>query len=72
MGVFAWFRRKAKDAVEAAAEETSAPAPAEEPQAVGAEATTAREVTATEGVEIPKQQSADEAADSETGEGART
>ncbi|WP_406006374.1 hypothetical protein OG440_09340 [Streptomyces sp. NBC_00637] len=29
-------------------------------------------VTATDGVEIPRQQSADEAADSEAGEGART
>ncbi|WP_374213860.1 gliding motility protein [Streptomyces sp. A3M-1-3] len=49
------------------------------PTADGAEATGAgteaedsgKAEAAAEGVEIPKQQSADEAADSETGEGAR-
>lgn len=93
MGVFAMFRRKKQDAVEASPEETEAVAPAED----GGEALTAQaapaadeagsadgaegvegvekdEVTAgavPEAVEIPKQQSAEAAADNEAGEGAR-
>lgn len=88
MGVFARLFRRSKategastvevqadtPTAEQAAEETaeekgSAEAQAEEP------APTAPESVATggdDGVEIPKQQSADEAADSEAGEGART
>lgn len=88
MGVFARLFRRSKATEEAstvevqadtptaeqAAEETaeakgSTEAQAEEP------APTAPESVATggdDGVEIPKQQSADEAADSEAGEGART
>ncbi|WP_431041825.1 gliding motility protein [Streptomyces sp. P1-3] len=51
----------------AAADGTSdeAPGPAGEEEPVGT-------TDAGDGVEIPKQQGADEAADSETGEGART
>ncbi|GAA2816709.1 hypothetical protein [Streptomyces showdoensis] len=80
MGVFALFRRKnGKDGgVETAAvtEESQAataePAEAEEAEG-GTEAVepAAAEAKA-EAVEIPKQQSAEEAADNEAGEGART
>ncbi|MFF8827767.1 hypothetical protein [Streptomyces sp. NPDC015131] len=82
MGVFSRFRRKKS---EPSAEET-APAPltesepegAAEPEASGsavepdaAAVAQEPEEAAAEGVEIPKQQSAEEAADSEAGEGAR-
>ncbi|MER5730436.1 gliding motility protein [Streptomyces sp. NPDC002138] len=72
MGVFDRFRRKAAEApAEVAAEgaESTAAAEAE----VTDEAPKAEtESAAPEGVEIPKQQCAEEAADSEAGEGART
>ncbi|MCB5163740.1 hypothetical protein LG634_02630 [Streptomyces bambusae] len=72
MGVFAWFRRKAKDTVTAGSEAVPEPAPAVTEEPAGEAAGTAAEGSAgTAGVEIPKQQSA-EAADSEAGEGART
>ncbi|MER7758970.1 gliding motility protein [Streptomyces sp. NPDC097619] len=72
MGVFSRFRRKAKDAVEAVAEEAPrVPAPVTEPEAAGEAGVTTVAGGAAEGVEIPKQQSA-EPAPSGTGEGART
>ncbi|MFE6178511.1 hypothetical protein [Streptomyces sp. NPDC056464] len=52
---------EAKGAAETKAEDAAQPAAAESVEADG-----------DDGVEIPKQQSADEAADSEAGEGART
>ncbi|WCD89069.1 hypothetical protein KPP03845_105488 [Streptomyces xanthophaeus] len=71
MGVFdRFFRRKDEVATEVVAAEDltaeSAAAEAAEAEPVAAEAAPA------EAVEIPKQQSAEVAADSETGEGART
>ncbi|MEU9105096.1 gliding motility protein [Streptomyces xanthophaeus] len=71
MGVFdRFFRRKDEVAAEEVAAEDltaqSAAAEAAEAEPVAAEAPPA------EAVEIPKQQSAEVAADSETGEGART
>ncbi|MFB7181159.1 gliding motility protein [Streptomyces sp. NPDC056257] len=71
MGVFDWFFRR-KD--EAATEEVAAEAvTAESGAAEEAEAEPAvAEAQAAEAVEIPKQQSAEVAADSEAGEGART
>ncbi|MCX4696650.1 gliding motility protein [Streptomyces sp. NBC_01408] len=71
MGVFdRFFRRKDEVATEEVAAEgltaESAAAEAAEAEPVAAEAPVA------EAVEIPKQQSAEVAADSETGEGART
>lgn len=71
MGVFdRFFRRKG----EVAAEEVAAEAvTTESGEADGAEAEPAvSEAPAAEAVEIPKQQSAEVAADSEAGEGART
>lgn len=68
MGVFSrFFGRKDQGSTEEAApgEVTATP---EEAEAVVAEA----EGPAAEAVEIPKQQSVEAAADSETGEGART
>jgi len=61
---------------ESAAEETEAATGSSEADSgAGAESTAEKTeavaVAATEGVEIPKQQSAEEAADSEAGEGAR-
>ncbi|MEU6895465.1 gliding motility protein [Streptomyces sp. NPDC046557] len=69
MGVFGrFFGRKDQDATtEAAVPETLTATP-EDAEAVAAEA----EVQTAEAVEIPKQQSVEAAADSETGEGART
>ncbi|MFJ3913175.1 hypothetical protein EDE04_1833 [Streptomyces sp. 2132.2] len=78
MGVFSRFRRKV---AEASTEEAAAATLTTESEAAVAESTaqTAAEAgsaeaegAAPEGVEIPKQQSAEKAADSETGEGART
>ncbi|GHI86999.1 hypothetical protein Sxan_43630 [Streptomyces xanthophaeus] len=71
MGVFdRFFRRKDEVATEEVAAEDltaeSAAAEAAEAEPVAAEA------APVEAVEIPKQQSAEVAADSETGEGART
>ncbi|WP_434597389.1 hypothetical protein [Streptomyces sp. A5-4] len=84
MGVFARFRRKSKDAAEGAAEEGQAATltadPAEETETeskeVAAEKTAeasepAEPATAAESVEIPKQQSVEEAADNGAGESAR-
>ncbi|MEV6651570.1 hypothetical protein [Streptomyces sp. NPDC051219] len=73
MGVFARFRRKSEpsgDGSMAATPATGSPASAE--PAAKAEATEPVATdAAAEGVDIPKQQSAEEAADSEAGEGAR-
>ncbi|MFE5540274.1 hypothetical protein [Streptomyces sp. NPDC056492] len=78
MGVFSRFRRKA---AEAGTEEAAAATLTTESEdaVVGDTAESAvqassaeSEGAAPEGVEIPKQQSAEKAADSETGEGART
>ncbi|MGW3660650.1 gliding motility protein [Streptomyces sp. NPDC005151] len=68
MGVFSWFRRSSSEAVETSAEVAAS---------ASSEATVDTSVTSTgsessEGVEIPKQQSADEAADNEAGDNART
>ncbi|MFE7243574.1 hypothetical protein [Streptomyces sp. NPDC057582] len=80
MGVFSWFRRSSSGAVTASAEEVAAP-PTDEASQVAASAssgaTVDESVTSTgsessKGVEIPKQQSADEAADNETGKNAHT
>ncbi|MER6315233.1 gliding motility protein [Streptomyces sp. NPDC001581] len=71
MGVFDWFfRRKDEVATEEVAAEalTAESGAAEEAEAEPAVA----EAPAAEAVEIPKQQSAEVAADSEAGEGART
>ncbi|MEU8840642.1 hypothetical protein AB0D97_16155 [Streptomyces roseus] len=82
MGVFSRFRRKAAEAGtdeaaaatlttesgEAVAEGTAETAVETAVEAAPAES----EGAAPEGVEIPKQQSVEKAADSETGEGART
>ncbi|MFC8247250.1 hypothetical protein [Streptomyces chartreusis] len=88
MGVFARLFRRSKATEEASTAEVQADTPtaeqaAEETEAKGsteAQAEEAARPSASEsapadgddGVEIPKQQSADEAADSEAGEGART
>ncbi|MEU8432623.1 hypothetical protein AB0F18_06855 [Streptomyces sp. NPDC029216] len=80
MGVFdRIFRRKDKDEAatgEVAAETAPAETPAAETEpAAGAgeaEAAAAGAPAAEAAVEIPKQQSAEAAADSETGDGART
>jgi hypothetical protein len=99
MGVFARFRRKAKDSEETTTEAAAAASVTAEPEktegtAEGspgstdskpvAEAGTDKEsaaedkpaegggeAAAAEGVDIPKQQSAEKAADTEAGEGAR-
>ncbi|MCX5581832.1 MULTISPECIES: hypothetical protein [Streptomyces] len=69
MGVFDRFFRRKDEAV---TEEVAAPAPAAE-SGVAEEAEPAvAESEPVEAVEIPKQQSAEVAADSEAGEGART
>ncbi|MFB7787444.1 hypothetical protein ACFY0N_21835 [Streptomyces vinaceus] len=78
MGVFSRFRRKAaeastEDSAAATLTTESGAAVAGSTAETAAEAASAEaEGTAPEGVEIPKQQSAEKAADSETGEGART
>ncbi len=63
MGVFDWLRRgsSTKAATEAAPAESASTAPQE----------SAKPAEPADQVGIPKQQSADKAADSETGEGAR-
>ncbi|MDJ0381905.1 hypothetical protein [Streptomyces sp. G-G2] len=76
MGVFDRFRRKSAEATEESvvepAEEVAAAAPTAGSE-VTDEVAAATETPAPEGgVEIPKQQCAEEAADSEAGEGART
>ncbi|MEV8432735.1 hypothetical protein PGH47_31465 [Streptomyces sp. HUAS 31] len=84
MGVFARLFRRSKATEEAStvevqadtptAEETAEAKGSVEAQAEEAAPTTSEAVASDgdDGVEIPKQQSADEAADSEAGEGART
>ncbi|MBT2481359.1 hypothetical protein [Streptomyces sp. ISL-94] len=78
MGVFdRFFRRKDEVATEQAAAETltaeSVEAEGATAEEAGAEAAPAvAETPAVEAVDIPKQQSAEVAADSEAGEGART
>jgi hypothetical protein len=86
MGVFSRFRRKSKTAAEASTEEaTASTLTADSPIECSSEAEASKdaaevteaadaevsETAAAEGVEIPKQQSAEEAADNEAGEGAR-
>ncbi|MGP4000801.1 gliding motility protein [Streptomyces sp. 8N706] len=67
MGVFARFRRRSSTAsTEEATAATQTKGSAE--AAVDASGETSK---SSDGVEIPKQQSAEEAADSEAGEGAR-
>jgi len=77
MGVFDRILRRSKATEEASTAEAQAAAQTAEP--VAEEAAEAErpaegtvEATATEAVDIPKQQSAEEAADNEAGEGART
>lgn len=87
MGVFARVFRRSKATEAASIAEAQPDTPTAEPAAEeaaeakgsaeaeeAAQPVTARSVEADgdDGVEIPKQQSPDEAADSETGEGART
>ncbi|MFJ3170694.1 hypothetical protein ACIPJK_07900 [Streptomyces roseus] len=78
MGVFSRFRRKAAEAgTDEAAAATltteSGEAVADDTAQTAVEAAPAEsEGAAPEGVDIPKQQSVEQAADSETGEGART
>ncbi|KMO96598.1 hypothetical protein [Streptomyces roseus] len=78
MGVFSRFRRKAAEAgtdEAAAATLTTEPGEAvadDTAQTAVEAAPTESEGAAPEGVDIPKQQSVEQAADSETGEGART
>ncbi|OEJ24663.1 hypothetical protein AR457_09235 [Streptomyces agglomeratus] len=80
MGVFAWFSRKSKSAVEASTEEAKAATPTaetpgeaaqEEPEGGAEKGADAFDAAAAENVEIPKQQSSDEAADNGAGESAR-
>ncbi|GHB15678.1 hypothetical protein [Streptomyces chryseus] len=79
MGVFARFSRKSKGAAEASTEEAKAATgtadtpeetAAEEPEGGAQKAAEASDAGA-DNVEIPKQQSADEAADNGAGESAR-
>jgi hypothetical protein len=78
MGVFSWFRGKSAAAEEAQASPLPAELPADEASEVTGGAAPAGDPAAVAGsapaeaVEIPKQQSAEDAADSEAGEGART
>ncbi len=69
MGVFDRFFRRKDDVVTT---EVAAEDPTAKSGAVDEAAPVAEEAPAAEAVEIPKQQSAEVAADSETGEGART
>ncbi|WP_028814198.1 hypothetical protein [Streptomyces flavidovirens] len=80
MGVFARFSRKSKAVAEGSSEEAQAAtltadtpeeAAAEGPESGAEKGTGDSEATAAENVDIPKQQSADEAADNEAGESAR-
>jgi hypothetical protein len=78
MGVFSWFRGQSAAAEKAAVSPSPAEAPADETSEVtdgtapaGDPAAVAGSAPA-EAVEIPRQQSAEDAADSEAGEGART
>jgi hypothetical protein len=75
MGVFSWFRGKPAAAEEAPVSPAPAGAPADAQSEVTDGAAPAGAAVAesapAEAVEIPRQQSAEDAADSETGEGAR-
>ncbi|WP_369146926.1 gliding motility protein [Streptomyces sp. R44] len=72
MGVFAMFRRKKQGDTgsDATAEAAEAEAPTAAAEDVETDEVTA-EAAPAEAVEIPKQQSAEAAADNEAGEGAR-
>ncbi|MEV4331181.1 hypothetical protein AB0K02_11650 [Streptomyces sp. NPDC049597] len=77
MGVFSWFRGKPAATAEASDQEAPLAPVATEPPAgalsdseAGADGALGED-TAAAGVDIPRQQSAEEAADSEAGEGAR-
>ncbi|MGW7355347.1 hypothetical protein ACWGI0_01315 [Streptomyces sp. NPDC054802] len=78
MSVFSWFRGKSAAAEEAAVPPLAAEAPADEASEVTDGAAPAGDPAAVAGsapgeaVEIPRQQSAEDAADSEAGEGTRT
>ncbi|GAA5080722.1 hypothetical protein GCM10023336_74100 [Streptomyces similanensis] len=85
MGVFARFFRRSEAVAETSVAEEPAGAATDDVQADGAAgddskaaqagddgAGAAPETGGADGVEIPKQQSADEAAEQETGKGART
>ncbi|MGW0814646.1 hypothetical protein ACWD00_15555 [Streptomyces viridiviolaceus] len=83
MGVFARFLRRSKTTEDASPAETRADAPAAEvtaeekaeakgPAGAGTKETAEPETAGSDGVEIPKQQSADGAVDNETDKGART
>ncbi|MFE2879912.1 gliding motility protein [Streptomyces roseus] len=78
MGVFSRFRRKAAEAGTGGAAAATLTTESEEAVADGKAETAVEaapaesEGAAPEGVEIPKQQSVEKAADSEAGEGART
>ncbi|WKV71510.1 gliding motility protein [Streptomyces sp. PCS3-D2] len=69
MGVFDRFFRRRNEAV---TEGVATAAPAAESGAAGESEPAAAQSEPAEAVEIPKQQSAEVAADSEAGEGART
>ncbi|GGX59732.1 gliding motility protein [Streptomyces hiroshimensis] len=78
MGVFSRFRRKSSEASTEEAATATLTAESADATETGAEATEPEEsdeaeaeAQAAEGVEIPKQQSAEKAVDSEAGEGAR-
>ncbi|GAA3376474.1 hypothetical protein GCM10020367_48290 [Streptomyces sannanensis] len=71
MGVFERFRRKSKEAATASTEETPTATRTAEPMVQAPPDDSTPEAGTAEGVEIPKQQSAEEAADNEAGEGAR-
>ncbi|MFV5992054.1 gliding motility protein [Streptomyces sp. NPDC056231] len=73
MGVFSWFRRSSSGAVEPSAEEAAAPTGEASEVAASVDASvTSTGSESSEGVEIPKQQSVDEAADNAAGDNART
>lgn len=78
MGVFSRFSRKSKATAAVTAEASTEEAAVNTPTAdspvesgVAAPENEAAEATEADGVDIPKQQSAEEAADNEAGEGAR-
>ncbi|AEW96920.1 MULTISPECIES: hypothetical protein [Streptomycetaceae] len=75
MGVLEWFRRRSAAGAAVATEAPAQPGPAATPAGDSEPATRpadGRTDAADEAVGIPKQQSAGEAADSETGKGAHT
>ncbi|MER5869499.1 gliding motility protein [Streptomyces sp. NPDC002044] len=73
MGIFRrFFGGKDEDATEQAAAESLTPESGSADEAEAAPTAAEAQAPAAEAVEIPKQQSAEVAADSEAGEGART